>query len=107
MLNSGLSFSSGFLAFDFFGTGVDPDPEMGEGDETVLLADSEECAVARGSSSFNDCSRFNASINLLMFVPYSWFTLNTRSLDSTLSFHHLFINKVFCPTLYKGKCKLI
>jgi hypothetical protein len=95
MLNRGLSFSSGFLAYDFFGTAVDLATEMGEGGETVSVTGSEECAVARGSSSFNDCSRFNASINLLMFVPYSWFNLNTKSWDSTLSFHHLFINKVF------------
>jgi hypothetical protein len=97
MLNSGFSTSSSsaFGVADFFEITLELGTGLGVGGETVLVAESEEFDITIGSSSFKDCTRFNASINLLMFVPYSSFTLDTISWDSTLSFHHLFFNKVF------------
>jgi hypothetical protein len=87
MLNSGFSTSLDFWAGDFFEIFLELVTGLGVDGETVLLTGSEEFDITIGSSSFKDCTRFNASINLLMFVPYSSFTLNTISWDSTLSFH--------------------
>jgi hypothetical protein len=101
MLNSGFSTSSDFWVDDFFEITLELVTGLGVDGETVLLAGSEEFDITIGSSSFKDCTRFNASINLLMFAPYSSFTLDTISWDCTLSFHHLFINKVFQSPLTK------
>jgi hypothetical protein len=101
MLNSGFATSSDFWIDDFFEDILDLVTGLGMDGEPVLLAGSEEFDMTIGSSSFKDWTRFNASINLLMFVPYSSFTVEPISRDSMLWLHHLFINKIFQPRLTK------
>jgi len=77
MLNSGFSTSADFWVDDCFEITLELFTGLEVGGETVLLIGSEEFDITTGSSSFKDWTRFNASINLLMFVPYSSFTLDT------------------------------
>jgi hypothetical protein len=74
MLNTSLFFSSDFLSDVFFEIPVELVAGLEESGETIFATGLEGLAMMRGSSTFKDCNRFNASINLLMLVPYVGFT---------------------------------